>query len=414
MTIKDPNKLLSKSELDLLKRCAKKIFVLGRYHSLDDILTKLNVDVIIDPDTPKRDIPPYLEEAEKYWKKAKENDDNLASSIADDNIKRIEEEKETWHSMRLRGLYDSKKNQIKLFPEEMRQEYGGKHMDELLVSTFAHETMHAYFNRSEHEKYPYVLFVEEPLAEFGMLLYLYETKSNFYDWAYQDVSSKKTCYQYGAAVMDEHLAEINNGALDSYYRQKLETYRRKIPKFGIPEKGSNFFGQNRIVPRTYSDSSISVNNIDIRPNWQRHFYDDSTQTLGLDGDWNVDLIMRFLEFYDAQNIYFHHNFFLRNFFDSCVQNNCDDMDFDWRKEKEIHRNPVSYWDEHTKCMLPVLLERVSFVVSPQNRTFYSENGILYFRSTKRPISDNLPQITDNTITREKLYEIYKKALEENV
>lgn len=400
MRIIDPNKLLSDSERRLLKRYAKKIFMLGRYHSLDDILTGLNVDVIIAPDVPIRELNPYLDKAERYWKKAKDKDDSLVSSIADDNIKRIEEEKEKWHSMRLRGLYDPESNQIKLFPKVMQQEYVGKRMDELLISTLAHETMHAYFNRPKHDQYPYVLFIEEPLAEFGMLLYLHETKNSHYNWAYDDVKSKNTCYRYGAAVMDEHLAEINNGALDSYYRQMLETYRRKIPKYGIPEKGSNLMGNSRIVPRTYRDSSISVDNIDIRPNWHRHFYDDSTQTLGLDGDWNIDLIMKVSEFYDAQNIYLHHNFFLRNFFDSCLQNNCDDMDFDW--------------DEHTKCMLPVLLERVSFVVSPQNRTFYSENGILYLRSTKRPISDNLPQISDNTITREKLYEIYKKALEENV
>ena len=33
--------------------------------------------------------------------------------------------------MPLRGLYDPKKNHIKLFPEELQQEYGGQKMDEL-------------------------------------------------------------------------------------------------------------------------------------------------------------------------------------------------------------------------------------------------------------------------------------------
>ena len=409
MTIKDPNKLLSKSELDLLKRCAKKIFVLRRYHSLDDILTKLNVDVIIDPDTPKRDIPPYLEEAEKYWKKAKDNNDRLVSSVAEENIKRIEEEKDNWHTMRLRGLYDPDTNQIKLFPNEMRQEQNGpQHMDELLVCTLAHETMHAYFNR-EHNKYPYVLFIEEPLAEFGMLLYLHETKSNFYDWAYNDVSSKKTCYQYGAAVMDEHLAEINNGALDSYYRQMLETYRKNIPKYGIPEKGGYLWGRNRIVPRNYRDSSIHVNNMRVRPKWNRFFYDNRTQTLGLDGDWNIDVITRLLEDKEVQNIYLHNRFFIvcREY---CASYDNNDIEYDEYVGGEIHKNPIEYWDSRTILMIPILLDGKNVVVSPNNKTFYSNNGVLFLQSTRRPVIDEIQQYTKS---QEKLETMLKTAMEKH-
>ena len=94
-------------------------------------------------------------------------------------------------------------------------------MGELLVSTLAHEAMHAYFNRPGHETFPYIYYVEEPLAEFGMLLYLHETKSKFYKWAYDDVKSKTTCYKYGANLMDQCLYE----GTPSLTRDYLEAYR---------------------------------------------------------------------------------------------------------------------------------------------------------------------------------------------
>ena len=93
-----------------------------------------------------------------------------------------------------------------------------------LVTTFVHEAMHAYFNRHHHELFPYVATVEEPLAEFGMLLFLKEKdfKDPDFDWAYDEVKNKKTCYRYGAAMMDFYL----NG--DPQIRKDLDNYKRKI------------------------------------------------------------------------------------------------------------------------------------------------------------------------------------------
>ena len=179
--------------------------------------------------------------------------------------------------MPLRGLYDPKKNQIKLFPEEMQQEYGGQKMDELLVSTLVHETMHAYFNRPRHKCYPYVIFVEEPLAEYGMLLYLHETKSNYYNWAYDDVSSKNTCYKYGAVMMDQYLS--GNTTLREY----LESYKILIDKYAIPSVRSNTI----VLPEHGVPSSITLEGKKVSPKWCKlwYFYDKQTKTLGIDGDW---------------------------------------------------------------------------------------------------------------------------------
>lgn len=100
----------------------------------------------------------------------------------------------------------------------MRLVYGGMRMDELLVSTLAHETMHAYFNRPGHDKYPYIYLIEEPLAEFGMLVYLHQTGSSYYNWAFNDVRGKRTCYHYGADLMALTLKAPSNS---SYYKYLL-------------------------------------------------------------------------------------------------------------------------------------------------------------------------------------------------
>jgi hypothetical protein len=88
--------------------------------------------------------------------------------------------------------------------------------------------MHAYFNRPGH-KFASEPTVEEPLAEFGMLLYLRDTLSTYYNWAYHDVKSKMTCYKYGADIMDQYRTELS----PSPTRQLLEAYKFKLGDYPI-------------------------------------------------------------------------------------------------------------------------------------------------------------------------------------
>ena len=231
MNIIDPHQLLTPNQASLLHTESKKPFNLGPYTSLDDILTSLNVDVIIDPNTPSYNLPKdykdELEESERYWRKklreAQERGDR-------DEVHRIEtvELPPIMNVLRCEGMallgwyeHDSKPEVIKLFPNAMHSS-NSRTMDQLLVSTFAHETMHAYFDRDALRKtYPYVMAVEEPLAEFGMLVFLDDTKSSFLNWAYNDVASKNTCYGLGANIFYQH----QRG--DTSWRKLLENY--KIP-----------------------------------------------------------------------------------------------------------------------------------------------------------------------------------------
>lgn len=197
--IQDHNSLLSEDQLLLLKACLLLPFKLGRYESLDDILNDLDVKIIVEPGKPTRTLPSELQR----------------------------EEKEHWLAMKLRGLYCPDKKVIKLFPENMKDEYEGKCMNELLVSTLAHEAMHAYFDRPQgNDVLPYVISVEEPLAEFGMLVFLYENRL-FYHWAEKDVCSKMTVYRYGYALMSQHRIDLKNSN-ETPTRTDLERYKRRV------------------------------------------------------------------------------------------------------------------------------------------------------------------------------------------
>jgi hypothetical protein len=191
-----------------LQACAVQPFEFGGHASLNDMLSNLGVVIKVEPGIKHYVLP---QELAKAWDK---------------------EEVELWESMPVRGEYISADNTIKLYPEEMHSEYNGERMSELLISTLAHEAMHAYFNRKvkKRNELPYVIPVEEPMAEFGMLLYLHETKTvSYYEWACDDVCAKKTCYRYGHALMQQHLKETkdqNSG--NTRTRKDLESYKRKL------------------------------------------------------------------------------------------------------------------------------------------------------------------------------------------
>ena len=161
MNIIDKHNLLTSSQVELLKKNASEKLRLGRYSSIENILTSLKVDVIVEPGIQIRELPDSLNDAEDFWREEayrmkevfherEEEYENYCE--AERKLEEIRNEKELHVNMPLLGLYDPQINVIKLFPDEMITEYNGLRMDELLVSTLAHETMHAYFNRLQRRK----------------------------------------------------------------------------------------------------------------------------------------------------------------------------------------------------------------------------------------------------------------------
>lgn len=223
----DESVILSGTEIVAIIEAALESFTFGGFTSLNNMLSELEVKLVISPDTPKRIVPSGISEWVLYWENELQRLEKVLGpeykniQFYKDALKELEKaqkEVNAWSAMALLGRYDRFQKEIILYPNNMP----GQDRKEYLVTTFVHEAMHAYFDRHPRELFPYVATVEEPLAEFGMLLFLKETNNNYYQWAYDNVVSKKTCYRYGAALMDRY----EKG--DNQIRQDLESYKRKV------------------------------------------------------------------------------------------------------------------------------------------------------------------------------------------
>lgn len=227
------------SLLDILQDCASLPFALGKYKSLAQILNNLGIEVVISDKMPALDKLrglDFLERALKHWKEKLHSNDEKQRIKAEKIISEIKREIEFWKpggGQSVLGWYLPSEKKIELFPKVMDKLSHGK--NELfvfyLITTFVHEVMHAYFDRPEHDKFPYAYFVEEPLAEFGMLLFLKETimPDVLQDWAHDNVANKRSCYRHGATLFDQY------NSWNSGLRRYLEQYKYNIGEFDIPD-----------------------------------------------------------------------------------------------------------------------------------------------------------------------------------
>lgn len=386
ITIVDDNGLCSSSQIKLLQNCASLYFMLEEYKSLADILNSLEVKVCICKGIIKNDITDFLKETEEFWHSVLRNPDASEEERREREINLYTIHQECQDSP-LRGRYLSNEKTIELFPEEMMAESeGAEHMEELLVSTLVHETMHAYFNRPGHEGYPYAYFVEEPLAEFGMLLYLYKTGSCFYNWAYNDVAGKKSCYHHGAQLMDQYIAEEFPSAIKQY----LVEYKIGLDKYAMLSFNYND-GTISLPKRNINDSStIAINGQqwqDVISNPPRYCYDKATNTLYLDGDWSEDL---------------HHN---REMYEKMREKDVYVMIHHWHmsfycphKLSRIYLADNFTIDRHNN--LDRMLSEYPIMLSPTNKFHTIVKGVLFFKQDNTPV---LPECGDG------LYEICRNG-----
>lgn len=220
--------LIEKYEIaNKITRVADYSFNLDGYNSIRNIIEKLNISIKIECGIKYHKNREDVDHAKKYWESVLERLRRLAEKDQSyyeklQKVEKILNEIEGWADSPIRGYYDSYNKEIVIYPKEMEKEYDGKKMDELLVSTFIHETMHAFFERPGHNSFPYLPLLEEPLAEFGMLLLLKAfNKANYYDWAYNDVKNKNSFYKYGADLMDKY----SNDGEPSYIRSYFEGFK---------------------------------------------------------------------------------------------------------------------------------------------------------------------------------------------
>lgn len=370
MMVIENQELLGEENCELLSSISVTPFSLGGFASLRCIIDGCCVAVEARKGVDKCPIPKELLDLKNYWK---EKLDECRERDGDcwDISRRYEEickEIFEWGGMLKLGEYISSEKKIVLYPDAMRQ-CDMVHFDQLLVSTFVHETMHAYFDRDGHEMYPYIPFIEEPLAEFGMLLFLKESGHKFYGWAYDNVKNKKTCYRFGAALMDRHIKEGQNSTI----RQFLERYKVYV-------------AERPMCPTENVDGSIivdapqcgknNVNPVVVLPNWKnvfnyppRYFYDAATNTLGLDGTWSRLVRLNIRQDVDIFIDINHNGLYM-------VDN--------------------IYLGEHFDCEHPYDLDEIlsygKLIISSQNAKFKAINGIPILKSNNKPF---LPSCGDD-------------------
>lgn len=358
-------KLLEAGHKILLSGIATASFSFGGFQSLKDIIDTYDVNLELQEGVFYCSVPQELIDLKEYWqvklKKCREQDGNLRE--ISNKFEIICHEIELWGRMLKLGEYIPNEKKIVLYPEAMVQ-FDKCHFDQLLASTFAHETMHAYFNRVGHDTYPYIPFIEEPLAEFGMLLFFNETGHVFYDWAYDNVKNKRTCYRYGADLMDRHIKEGQHSTIRGF----LEQYKVSVGERPMYPT-ANVDGRD--VVEVSPSGNNNVQPVFIVPSWQdvydyppRYFYDDATKTFGLDGAWtwtghqiknvyhmDIDILVHIFCHVDFERI---DNVYLGRHFD------CGEYDLDH------------------------IMSCGKLIISSQNAKFKAINGIPILKSNNKP------------------------------
>lgn len=370
MMVIENHELLGEENCELLSSISATPFAFGGLASLRDIIDGCRVDVEARKGVDNCSIPKELLDLKNYWKEKLDECRERDSGYREISRRYEEIYKEIfeWGEMLKLGEYISSEKKIVLYPDAMRQ-CDMVHFDQLLVSTFVHETMHAYFDRDGHEMYPYIPFIEEPLAEFGMLLFLKESGHKFYGWAYDNVKNKKTCYRFGAALMDRHIKEGQNSTI----RQFLDRYKVYV-------------AERPMCPTENMDGSIivdapqcgknNVNPVVVLPNWKnvfnyppRYFYDAATNTLGLDGTWSRLVRLNIRQDADIFIDINHNGLYM-------VDN--------------------IYLGEHFDCEHPYDLDEIlsygKLIISSQNAKFKAINGIPILKSNNKPF---LPSCGDD-------------------
>lgn len=242
MNIIDEKKLLRKDEKSALLYYLSLPFQFGEYGSLLDMVETLKVKVIVKDDIRNTPVPDELFEARCYWEAqaaqilpqikpgARAQTSPTLRSYLECNHRAqdIVNEAQHWAELPLMSCYDTTQNCIILYPQTMRDEDRKRYFrvivpcpspyddvmkndtyrcsfTEILLTAFVRALWHAYFYNSAGTTYHYYPFVEAPLTEFALLLYLKHTGIPFVHWACEDVKKMPTCHHYGTTLLHQYV-----------------------------------------------------------------------------------------------------------------------------------------------------------------------------------------------------------------
>jgi len=196
MNITDNQHLLSLEWEELIKQTATLSFCFGSFKNWEDFHQKEKVEVVIESQTDGLAV--LHQKAIDSLKK--EIDD---SEVPIERKKEIQEQINEISDVVVLGEYKPAEKKVYLYIKTITEKPSNH--DNYLVTTYIHEMMHAYFDRTGHEKFSYIFQIEEPLAEAGMLLFLEILNDSRKNWAYQNVKSKFPVlkdYAKGADLFD--------------------------------------------------------------------------------------------------------------------------------------------------------------------------------------------------------------------
>ena len=120
------------------------------------------------------------------------------------------------------GQYNPSEKKITLFNKNITDnDKDLEEIDEIKASTILHELMHAYFDCGLSRK-PNLELIEEPLAEAGMLDFLYHCNGRSFDNVLQRVAEKKNTpriahYGFGAYIHQQSKDEVGT-LYELYYK----------------------------------------------------------------------------------------------------------------------------------------------------------------------------------------------------
>lgn len=145
------------------------------------------------------------------------------------------------------GQYNPSEKKITLFNKNITDNV--KDLEEIKASTILHELMHAYFDCGLSRK-PNLELIEEPLAEAGMLDFLYHCNGRSFDNVLQRVAEKKNTpciahYGFGAYIHQQSKDEVGT-LYELYYKILHKGCCIDVNKF---IEGLNEYGEYKEIVR---------------------------------------------------------------------------------------------------------------------------------------------------------------------
>lgn len=143
------------------------------------------------------------------------------------------------------GQYNPSEKKITLFIKNIPNDV----FEEIKASTVLHELMHAYFDCGLSRK-PNLELIEEPLAEAGMLDFLYHCNGRSFDNVLQRVAEKKNTpriahYGFGAYIHQQSKDEVGT-LYELYYKILHKSGDIDVKKF---IEGLNEYGEYKEIVR---------------------------------------------------------------------------------------------------------------------------------------------------------------------